>query len=129
MRRKWIPFLRIYLGSTDCDLNEKAYRLNRGGDGFNSRENRSGFGFHPLFVEIYRLCVKANRLCDKANLLCGKSNRLCDKANWLCGKSNRLCDKSNLLCDNATVLCVEGAWTGNCQSFTHRNPALKAAPR
>jgi hypothetical protein len=69
MRRKWIPFLEICLGSTACDLDEKDYRLDRRGDGFDSWENRSGFGFHPRFAEIYLLCEKSNLLYDKAILL------------------------------------------------------------
>ena len=62
MRRKWIPLLRIYLGSTDCDLDEKDYRLDRRGNGFDSRENVPNCGLHPLFVEI-------DLLCDKEHLL------------------------------------------------------------
>jgi hypothetical protein len=80
MRRKWIQPLRIYLGSTDCDLDEKDYRLDRRSDVFDSRENGSDCGPHLLFVEIDPLCVKESLLHDKATLLCLKEGFLRAKA-------------------------------------------------
>jgi hypothetical protein len=65
MRRKWIPLLRIYLGSTGCDLDEKDYRLDRRGNGFDSRENGSDCGLHLLFVKEDALRVEDNLLCLK----------------------------------------------------------------
>ena len=62
MRRKWIPFLRIYLGSTDCALGGKDYRLDRRGNGFDGRENGSNCGLHLLFVEEDLLRVKEDLL-------------------------------------------------------------------
>jgi hypothetical protein len=70
MRRKWIPLLSIYLGFTDCDFDEKDYRLDHRGNGFDSRENDSDCGLHLLFVEEDPLCAKDNRLRVKEDLLC-----------------------------------------------------------
>ena len=49
-------------GSTDCDLEEKDYRLDRSGNGFDSREDGSDCGLHLLFVEEDLLCIKVNPL-------------------------------------------------------------------
>jgi hypothetical protein len=62
MRRKWIPLQRIYLGSTDCDLDENNYCLDRRGNDFDTREDGWDCGPHLLRV-------KASLLRDKAGLL------------------------------------------------------------
>jgi hypothetical protein len=76
MRRKWIPLLKIYLGSTDCDLDKKDYRLDGRGNGLDSWKNGSIVEDNLLHDKDYLLCVKDNLLHDKDYLLCVKDNLL-----------------------------------------------------